>query len=100
MTETDTNGWDEYRKHVLASLAENTAAHQSLFGKVDTLSDKLDRKEESAAQERLAMMDRLRGTFVSRDRYIPVERIVYALVGLICGGVLMAIVSLVIRGGK
>lgn len=89
------NGW--FQRHVLTALDDNKRSHDVLFGKLDALAVKIDDTADQATAQREALQAAMRESFVSKDRYIPVERAVYAVVGLICGGVIVALVGLLIH---
>ena len=93
----DTNGWSEYRKHVLEQLTDNKRDHEALFEKLDGMGAKILLGAEDAHRQREEMTKSIRDTFVTKDRYIPVERAVYAMIGLICGGVIVGLITLLVR---
>lgn len=43
------------------------------------------------------IMDRLDNNFVKREEFVPVQRLVYGVVGLILTSVIVALIALVLR---
>lgn len=57
----------------------------------------VDQKLTALIEDVKEMRESASRVFVTAERYSPVERLVFGLVGTVCLGVLAAVVSLVIR---
>jgi len=67
-------------------LEQNSKEHALMRADDKLLMEKVDE-----------VCNKLEKQFVSKDRFGPVEKIVYGLVGLILSGVIIAVLSLIIK---
>lgn len=78
----------------------NTERLAILETEVKGVSDKLDEHMIDSRANHEALIKRLDGlgdTFVTKDRFTPIEKVVYGLVGAVLIGVATAILALVIK---
>jgi len=81
-------------------MKTNSERLATLEEKTDNVANKLDehmKTSRDAHQELIRRFDNLGEIFVTKDRFAPVEKVVYGLVGIVLAAVLAALVTLVIK---
>jgi hypothetical protein len=64
---------------------------------IEDCNERIKKELKDAVEHKLGPSESCREAFVSRDRFWPIEKVVYGLVGLILTGVVGAIIALVIK---
>lgn len=78
----------------------NTERLAKLEEKTDNIDQKLDKHIEASAshhRELIARFDNLDAKYVTKDRFTPVEKVVYGLVGTFLTAIVIALATLVIK---
>lgn len=81
-------------------MTTNAERLATLEEKADNLNTKLDahmKLSKDSHNELIKRFDNLTEIFVTKDRFKPVEKVVYGLVGIILSGVFLALVALVLK---
>lgn len=81
-------------------MTNNTERLAKLEEKTDNIDQKLDQHMKTSAEhhkEIVSRFDSLDARYVTKDRFTPVEKVVYGLVGAVLIGVTTAILAVVIK---
>ena len=101
MAPDETNGWNEWSRHVLAELERLNEEYKSLHGTLDRNKDELYREMDKKSQCVLKKLDELRDQMtVKYDQVresVITLKVKVALIGGFAGLVVSGLITLLIR---